>query len=178
MVIEFKDDLYKIVDFKHVKPGKGQAYVRTELKSLTSGKVLKHKFNAGEEFEAARVENRPFQFLYKDESGYHFMDQESFEQINVSEDLIDHPEYIKDGTEVELQIHTETGKPVACKLPPFVELEVSYTEPGIKGDTATSATKDAELETGATVQVPLFIEQGEKVKIDTRKHEYVERAKS
>ncbi len=178
MVLNYKDDLFKIVDFQHVKPGKGKAYVRTELKSITTGKVLKHKFNAGEEIDPVRVETRPFQYMYKDDSGYHFMDQENFEQINVPEDMINHPEYIKEGQEVEIQIHDETGKPVSCDLPPFVELEVTYTEPGIKGDTATSATKKAEVETGAEVQVPLFIEQGEVIKIDTRNNEYVERVKS
>jgi elongation factor P len=177
LCLEFNNDLFTIVEFQHVKPGKGAAFVRTKLKSLTTGKVIENTFNSGVKVTTARVEKRPHQFLYKDDTGYHFMDMNSFEQINLPEDMIDNADLIKDGQEVDILYHAETERPLSCDLPPFVELKVTYTEPGVRGDTATNTTKPATLETGAEIQVPLFINQDEKIKIDTRTRSYSERVK-
>lgn len=179
MCIEFNNDLFQILEFQHVKPGKGAAFVRTKLKSLTTGKVLENTFNAGVKVTTARIERRPFQFLYKDDLGYHFMNMENFEQVSIPEELINAPGLLMDGQEVDILYHAETEKPLACELPPFVEMVITYTEPGVKGDTATNTTKPATLESGATIHVPLFINQDEKVKVDTRNGHgtYVERVK-
>lgn len=171
------NELYTIVEFQHVKPGKGGAFVRTKLKNLKTGKVLPHTFNAGVKVTVARVERRPYQFLYKDDLGYHFMHTTDFEQVSIEEHLIDAPELLKEGQEVEITYHADTESPLSVDLPPFVELEVTYTEPGVKGDTATNTLKAATVETGATVNVPLFIETGEKIKVDTRSKAYAERVK-
>lgn len=177
LTIEFNNDLYSIVEFQHVKPGKGPAFVRTKLKSVTTGKVLDNTFSSGTKVTTARIEKRPHQFLYKDDMGYHFMDSESFEQVMLEEKLINAPQFLKDGQEVDVLYHAETETPLSVELPPFVELKVTYTEPGLKGDTATNASKAAELETGATIQVPLFIDQDELIKVDTRTNSYSERVK-
>ena len=175
--IEYNGGLYIIVDFQHVKPGKGGAFVRTKLKSLANGKVIENTFNAGVKITTARIERRPHQFLYKDDTGYHFMDSNSFEQVSLEEKLIDASDLMKDGQNVEVLYHAETETPLTCELPPFVELTVAYTEPGVRGDTATNASKPATLETGAIIQVPLFVEQDTRIKVDTRTHSYVERVK-
>lgn len=177
LCLEYNNDLYTIVEFQHVKPGKGAAFVRTKLKSLRTGKVIENTFNSGVKVTTARVERRPHQYLYKDDTGFHFMDMNSFEQINLPEDMIDNSDLIKDGQEVDILFHAETEKALSCDLPPFVELTVTYTEPGIRGDTATNTTKPATLETGAEIQVPLFINQDEKIKVDTRTRSYSERVK-
>jgi len=177
LCIEFNNDLYTIVEFQHVKPGKGPAFVRTKLKSITTGKVVENTFTSGVKVNTARIERRKHQFLYKDDLGRHFMDSNSFEQITLDEQIIDTPELIKDGQEVEVLFHAETEKALGCELPPFVELLVTYTEPGVKGDTATNATKPATMETGAIINVPLFVNEGEKIKVDTRSSSYVERVK-
>lgn len=177
LCLEFNNDLYTIVEFQHVKPGKGGAFVRTKLKSLTSGKVIENTFNSGVKVTTARVEKRPHQFLFKDDTGYHFMDLNSFEQINLPEEMIENADLIKDGQEVDILFHAETERPLSCDLPPFVELKVVYTEPGIKGDTATNTTKPAKMETGAEIQVPLFIDQDEMIRVDTRTRTYSERVK-
>lgn len=177
LYIEFNNDLYTIVEFQHVKPGKGGAFVRTKLKSLTTGKVIDNTFNAGVKITTARIERKPYQFLYKDAIGYHLMDNTTFEQLTVEEGLIDAPQLLKEGQELEILFHQETGKVLSCEFPPFVELKVTYTEPGLKGDTATRALKPATLETGLQVQVPLFIDNDALLKIDTRTSTYVERVK-
>ncbi len=177
LCLELNNELYTIVEFQHVKPGKGGAFVRTKLKNLRTGKVLQHTFNAGHKVSLARVERRPYQFLYKDDIGFHFMHSATFEQISIEEHLIDSPELIKEGQEVEVVYHVDSETPLSVELPPFVELEVTYTEPGVKGDTATNTLKAATLETGAVVNVPLFIDTGEKIKIDTRDKSYAERVK-
>lgn len=177
LCIEFNNDLYTIVEFQHVKPGKGSAFVRTKLKSLTSGKVLENTFNSGVKITTARIERRPHQYLYKDEMGYHFMDSNTFEQVMIEEDKINAPEFLSDGQEVDVIVHDETETVLSCELPAFVELTVTYTEPGIKGDTATNTTKPATLNTGAEIQVPLFIDQDEKIRVDTRTKSYYERVK-
>ena len=177
LCIKFNNDLYMITEFQHVKPGKGPAFVRTKLKSIKTGKVIDNTFPAGHKIEDVRVETRKHQFLYNDDMGYHFMDTNTYEQIMLQESMIPNPDLMKEGQEVDIVIETENEMPLACELPAFVELEITYSEPGIKGDTATNATKPATLETGATVQVPLFINQGETIKVDTRTRAYSERVK-
>ena len=177
MVIEFNNALYTIVQFQHVKPGKGPAFVRTKLKSLTTGRVIENTFTAGVKVNDARVERRPYQYLYKDEMGYVFMHNETFEQITIAEKMIDNPEFLKKGDICEVLVHAETENILNVDRPQFVVMEVTYTEPGLKGDTATNTLKQATVESGATVMVPLFVETGEKIKIDTRDNSYVERVK-
>ncbi len=177
LCLEYNHDIYSIVEFQHVKPGKGPAFVRTKLKSLKTGKVIENTFSAGHKVTTARVEKRPHQFLYKDDIGFHFMDSNTFEQVSIEEKLIENNDLLKEGQEVEVMYHAEKELILGCELPQFVELEITYTEPGLKGDTATNASKPATLETGATIQVPLFIGQDEKIKIDTKNRSYVERVK-
>ncbi len=177
LCLEMNNDIYTIVEFQHVKPGKGAAFVRTKLKSLRSGKTLDKTFNAGEKVTTARVEKRAHQFLYKDDLGYNFMDTDNFEQISLEERLIERSNLLKDGQFVDILVHAETETPLSVELPPFVELMITYTEPGIKGDTATNALKPATVETGATVMVPLFVEQDTLIKVDTRDGSYSERVK-
>lgn len=177
LCIEFKNDLYQIVDFQHVKPGKGGAFVRTKLKNIQNGKVLENTFNSGEKVKTARVESRPFQFLYEDGTGYIFMNNDTFEQLPIEEKIIENHDLLKEGQDVEILFHDETETPLSVSLPQFIELQITYTEPGVKGDTATNTLKPATLETGAEIQVPLFIDNDEKIKIDTRNRQYVERVK-
>ncbi len=178
LCLEYNNDLYAIVEFQHVKPGKGGAFVRTKLKSMTTGKVVENTFNAGVKVKTARIERRKHQFLYKDDLGYHFMDSATFEQISLQESLLTSADLLKDGQEVDILFHAETETPINCELPAFVELTVTYTEPGLKGDTATNASKPATLESGATINVPLFINEGELIKVDTRDRSYNERVKN
>lgn len=178
LCLEFNNDLYQIVEFQHVKPGKGAAFVRTKLKSLTSGKVIDNTFNAGVKVTTARIETRPHQYLYKDDLGYHFMNNETYEQFSMEEDLINAPQLLKDGQEVSIVFHAETEKILTCELPQHVTLQVTYTEPGIKGDTATNTLKPATLETGAEIMVPLFVNIDDTIKIDTTNSSYVERVKN
>ena len=177
LCMEFNNDIYTITEFQHVKPGKGPAFVRSKLKSLTTGKVLDKTWTSGEKIVTARVERRPHQYLYSDDLGYHFMDSSTFEQISIEEKLLERPKLIKEGQMVDILVHAETERPLGVELPPFVELMVTYTEPGIKGDTATNTLKPATLETGAVIMVPLFVEQDTKIKVDTRDGSYSERVK-
>ena len=178
LCLEIDNELYTIVQFLHVKPGKGPAFVRTKLKHLKTGKVVDKTFNAGARVNTARIERRPYQFLYKDDLGFHFMHKETFEQITITSDLIDAHELLVEGQEVEIVYHADSETPISCDLPPFVEMEVTYTEPGVKGDTtSTSAQKPATIETGAKINVPLFINTGDKIKVDTRSKTYSERVK-
>jgi elongation factor P len=177
LVIEFNGDLFSIVEFQHVKPGKGPAFIRTKLKNLKHGRVIANTFDSGAKIEIARVERRKYQYLFRDESGFHFMHMETFEQIFIPEELINAPQFMKEGQEVEILFHADTETALTCELPPFVPLVITYTEPGMKGNTATNAMKDCTVETGATVKVPLFINEGETIKVDTRTGEYVERVK-
>ena len=176
MVIKYNDDLYSIIEFLHVKPGKGPAFVRTKLRSLTSGKVIDNTFNSGVAIYPVRVERRKFQFIYKDEFGFNFMDNESFEQILLGENLCVMADLMKEGQEVEILINTEDDSALSCELPPFVELKVTYTEPGLQGDRSSGGTKPATVETGIQIQVPLFIKQDEIVMVDTRDGSYQGRA--
>lgn len=179
LCLEFNNDLYVIVQFQHVKPGKGAAFVRTKLKSLTTGKVIENTFNAGVKVNVARVERRPYQFLYADDLGFNFMHLETFEQVVIDKNMIENQDLYKEGQEVEIVFHADTESPLSVELPPFVELEITYSEPGVKGDTSSStALKPATLETGAEIMVPIFIEQGEKIRVDTRDRTYSERVKN
>jgi elongation factor P len=178
LVIEFNNDLYVIVQFQHVKPGKGPAFVRTKLKSLKNGRVIENTFSSGVKINVARVERRPYQYLYKDDMGFIFMHMETFEQITVPVSMIENHQYLKEGQNVEIVVHVDTENILSVDLPPFVVMEVIYSEPGMKGDTATNTLKPAKIETGATVMVPLFVNVGDKIKVDTRDSTYVERVKS
>jgi elongation factor P len=173
MKIELDGEPYSIVDFQHVKPGKGGAFVRTKLKHMRVGKVIDHTYRAGEKVELVDFEEKGMQFLYRDDR-YHFMDLESYEQISLSGDEVgDAREFLKENTEVEILFID--GSPVTVELPNFMELTIVKTEPGVRGDTATGGTKPAELESGAVVQVPLFLNIGDVVKVDTRTSEYLSR---
>lgn len=177
LCIKHNHDIYKIIEFLHVKPGKGPAFVRTKLRSLTNGKILENTFSAGHKIDTVRVETHTFQFLYSEGDDFHFMNTESYEQITLNKAILDSPELLKEGENVMVQINTETDLPLAVDMPASVILEVTYTEPGMKGNTATNATKPATVETGAQVNVPLFINEGDKIKIDTMTWAYLERIK-
>lgn len=178
MCIEFNGKTYSVVEFQHVKPGKGPAFVRTKLKNLETGRTIDNTFTAGVAIEPVRVERRPYQFLYEDDMGCNFMHCETFEQIHINRELIENSDLMKEGQVVEVMFHTEKDMVLTAELPQLVDMEVTYTEPGFKGDTASSNTlKPAEVETGATVRVPLFIQVGEKIRVDTRTREYYERIK-
>jgi elongation factor P len=178
LVIEFNNDLYTIVQFQHVKPGKGPAFVRTKLKNLKTGRVIDNTFTSGVKINVARVERRPHQYLYKDDLGYNFMHNETFEQLSVPEHMIENHEFLKEGQNVEIVVHADTENILAVDLPPFVVMEVIYSEPGLRGDTATNTYKPAKIETGTTIMVPLFVNTGDKIKVDTRDRTYVERVKA
>jgi elongation factor P len=177
LCIKFNHDIYKIIEFLHVKPGKGPAFVRTKLKSVTNGKVIENTFSAGHKIDVVRVETNKFQFLYKDTDLYHFMNTDDYNQISIEKKLLENPQLMKEGEVVTVIINSETSLPLSVEMPPNVILEVTSTEPGVKGNTATNATKPATLETGAIVNVPLFINEGDKIKIDSIKGAYKERYK-
>jgi elongation factor P len=177
LCIKFNHDIYKIIEFLHVKPGKGPAFVRTKLKSLTNGKVLDNTFSAGHKIDEVRVETHTYQYLYAEGDDFHFMNNESFEQITLNKNILDAPDLLKEGTNVMVQVNTETDLPLSVDMPASIVLEVTYSEPGIKGNTATNATKSATVETGANINVPLFINEGDKIKIDTATGSYMERVK-
>ncbi|MDA0200669.1 MAG: elongation factor P [Bacteroidetes bacterium] len=177
LCIKFSNDIYKVVEFLHVKPGKGPAFVRTKLKSVTTGKVVDNTFSAGHKIEDIRVETNKYQFLYNDGDDYNFMNVDDYNQIIVNKNSIDNPELMKEGEIVSISINTEDGLPLSVDMPASVILEVIHTEPGVKGNTATNATKPATVETGAKINVPLFINEGDKIKVDTDKGNYQERIK-
>ena len=177
LCIKFSNDIYKVIDFLHVKPGKGPAFVRTKLKSVSSGKVLDNTFSSGHKIESIRVETNKFQFLYNDFDQYHFMNTDDYEQINIDKKIIDSFELLKEGEVVTISINSEDGMPLSVDMPASVILEITETEPGLKGNTATNATKPAITQTGAKINVPLFINEGDKIKIDTVKGLYQERVK-
>ena len=177
MCIEYNNGLYFIVEFLHVKPGKGPAFVRTKLKNVQTGRVIDNTFNSGVKVNEVRIERRPYQFLYKDEMGYNFMNNETYEQVSLAEELINGVKFLKEGETVEVVTHADNETILYADVALQVVLEITYTEPGMKGDTATNTLKPATVETGATVRVPLFIETGEKIKIDSREGTYLERAK-
>lgn len=168
---------HQIIEFLHVKPGKGPAFVRTKLRNLDNGRVIDNTFPSGTKLDIIRIENRNYQFLYEDPSGSHFMNMDDYNQITIPKELINAPQFIKEGMECQVLFHADEDRPLVCELPQKVTLEITYTEPGIKGDTATNTLKPATVETGAEIRVPLFINQGEKVVIDTASGEYKERYK-
>ncbi len=174
--IEIGGEPYLIVDFQHVKPGKGGAFVRTRLKSLITGNVIDQTFRSGDRVDKPDLEEREMQFLYEAEEEYHFMDTKNYEQLFLTADQLGEGKgYLKENLVIKALFHN--GKPIGVEFPNFVELKVIQTEPGVRGDTATGATKPATLESGAVIQVPLFVEGGEVIRIDTRTHEYIERVK-
>lgn len=175
MTIELEGTLYNIVEFLHVKPGKGQAFVRTKLKNLIKGNVVEKTFRAGEKVPRAHIKTKDMQYLYTTGDSYVFMDNESFEQTEIHADSMgDALKWLKDGANMSVLMHEE--KVVGVEPPAHMELEITHTEPGFKGDTAQGGTKPAELETGAVVNVPLFVDIGEKILVDTRSGEYLRRA--
>jgi len=177
LCIRYNNDIYKIIEFLHVKPGKGPAFVRTKLKSVSNGKVLDNTFSAGHKIEDVRVETRSYQFLYAEGETYHFMNTDDYNQIALQESALDTPDLLKEGEVVTILFNTEDSMPLSVDMPASVILEITYTEPGVKGNTATNATKPAKVETGAEINVPLFINEGDKVKIDTSSSSYMERVK-
>ncbi|GAA0875085.1 elongation factor P [Wandonia haliotis] len=178
LCIRFNDKLYTIIEFQHVKPGKGPAFVRTKLKHIETGKVLDNTFSSGHKIEPVRIERRNYQYLYQEGNMYVFMNTENYEQVNIEAKLIEKPLFLQEGMICEITFHAEEEMPLLVDLPITIEAEVTYTEPGIKGDTATNTMKPATIDTGAEIRVPLFIDTGERIKVDTRTGEYVERVKN
>ncbi|CEP66048.1 Translation elongation factor P/YeiP [Moorella glycerini] len=175
LTIEVDGEVYSVIEFMHVKPGKGSAFVRTKLKNRRTGAVIERTFRAGEKVNRAHIERREMQYLYNDGENYYFMDTETYEQLSLRKDQLDEAvKYLKDNMNIYVLLYQ--GETIGIELPNFVELKVVETEPGIKGDTATGGSKNAVLETGAVIQVPLFIEVGDVVRIDTRTGAYIERA--
>ena len=175
VTIEMDGQAFQVVDFQHVKPGKGAAFVRAKLKNVKSGAVVEKTFRGGERVPRARLDKREMQFLYKDSDGYNFMDNENYDQISISaEALGDSSKWLLENMSIEVLLFQENI--IGIELPNFVEMEVIETEPSVKGDTATGATKLAKLVTGVSVQVPLFINEGDRLRIDTRTGQYMERA--
>jgi elongation factor P len=178
MVIRFNNELYTITEFHHVNPGNWRAFVRTNLKSVRTGRVIEQRFRAGEEIDEVRVEHQNWQFLYVDGDEYVFMNNQTYDQQPLSKDMLgDTVKFLKEGDIVVLLVDSETETIVTIELPNFLELRVESAEPGVRGDTANNVTKPATLESGAVVNVPLFVNPGDKVRIDTRTGKYVERVK-
>lgn len=177
MIIKLDNSLYKIVEFGENKTARAAAKVWAKLKGVDNNRSIEQTWNSGDTIYPVRVERKEFQFLYKDDTGYNFMNNETFEQITVQETLIDAPQFLKDGGEVSALINTETELPMSVELPDKIVLQVTYSEPGMKGDTATRTLKPAKVETGASVMVPLFVNEGELIRINTKTGEYVERVK-
>jgi elongation factor P len=176
LIIKFKNDLYTITDFQHVKPGKGGAFVRSTLKNLKTGRVLDNTWRSGESVEVVRVERKTYQFLYKESDSLVLMDNDTYEQINVPQETIEGQKFLKEGEQIDILLD-DADAIVTAEIPIFVELKVVETEPGFKGDTATNTLKPAKMETGAVVNIPLFVNEDEIIKVDTRTGEYVERVK-
>ncbi len=177
MILKLDGSLYSIVDFGENKTARAAAKVWAKLKGVDNNRSIEKTWNSGETVFPVRVEKKTYQYLYKDESGYNFMDNETFEQIALAETMIDAPQFLKDGAEVFVFINTESDQPIGAELPEKIVLRITYCEPGLRGDTATRALKQATVETGATVQVPLFVDENELIRINTKTGEYVERVK-
>ena len=175
VTFDMDGQVYQVIEFQHVKPGKGAAFVRTKFKNVITGAVVEKSFNPTDKFENAYVERKEYQYLYKEGDLYYFMDMETYDQIPLNEDKLgDNFKFVKENDTVKIMSYK--GNVFGVEPPLFVELEVVDTEPGVRGDTATNVTKPATLETGAVIKVPIFINQGEKIRIDTRTGEYMERA--
>jgi elongation factor P len=177
LIIKLDGSLYTVVEFGENKTARAAAKVWAKLKGLDNTRSIEKTWNSGDTIYPVRVERKTFQFLYKDDTGYNFMDNETFEQIALAETMIDAPQFLKDGAEVSVLVNTETEQPMSVELPDKIVLKVTYSEPGVKGDTATRTLKPATVETGATVNVPLFVNEGELIRINTKTGEYVERVK-
>ena len=177
MILKLDGSLYSVVEFGENKTARAAAKVWAKLKGVDNNRSIEKTWNSGDSIYPVRVEKRTYQFLYKDDSGYNFMDTETFEQVALQEQLVDAPQFLKDGQEVGILINTETDQPMSVELPDKIVLLVTYTEPGLRGDTATRTLKPATVETGATVGVPLFVNEGEKIRVNTKTGEYVERVK-
>jgi len=178
LCINHNGELWKIESFQHVKPGKGPAFVRTKIRNLNTSRILEHTFTSGVKIEIVRIENRAYQFLYQEgNETYHFMNQKNYEQISIQKNMINAPDYLKEGNIVDIMFHAEKELPLSCTLPQNVNLKIVFTEPGEKGNTATNTLKPAKTETGIEVKVPLFINQDDIVKIDTINGNYIERVR-
>lgn len=178
LCLNFNGKLCQIIEFQHVKPGKGPAFVRTKMRAIESGRVIENTFSAGHKIEPVRIENREYQYLYQDGADYIFMNNETFDQVPIAAKMIEKPEFLIEGMTVNILFHAEEEAPLVVELPLYVVSEVTYTEPGIKGDTATNTMKPATLACGAEVRVPLFIDMGETIRVDTRTSTYMERVKN
>lgn len=177
LILKIDGNLYSVVEFGQNKTARAGAKVWAKLKGVDNSRTIEQTWNSGETIYPVRVEKRPYQYLYKDDTGYTFMNTENYEQITVAEESVDAPQFLKDGQEVSVLINTETESPMGVELPDKIVLQVTYSEPGVKGDTATRTLKPATVETGATVNVPLFVNEGEFIRINTKSGEYVERVK-
>ncbi|MHA4845273.1 elongation factor P [Flavitalea antarctica] len=177
LIIKLDNSLYSVVEFGQNKTARAAAKVWAKLKGVDNGRTIEHTWNSGDTIFPIRVEKKTYQFLYKDESGYTFMDNETFEQISLNEAMVDAPQFLKEGQEVTVAINTDTDLPMSVELPDKIVLMVTYSEPGMKGDTATRTLKPATVETGATVNVPLFVNEGELIRVNTKTGDYVERVK-
>jgi elongation factor P len=178
LCIKFNDKISQIIEFQHIKPGKGPAFVRTKMRIIETGKVIDNTFSAGHKIEIIRVENREYQFLYKEDQDFIFMNNENFEQVPIPAKMIEKPAFLLEGMMCNILYDATEENPLVVELPMYVISEVTYTEPGVKGDTATNSMKPATIATGAEVKVPLFIDMGEIIKVDTRTGVYVERVKN
>jgi elongation factor P len=178
MCINHNNDLWSVVEFQHVKSARSAAFVRAKLRSITTGKIVEYSFNAGNRYDEVRIERRKYQFLYKDDQGFNFMNNENFDQVLLQENMVEGVDFLKEGMDVDIMFHAEKETPLSVSIPAFMVLEVTYTEPGVAGNTATNAMKPATLETGAEIKVPLFVNQGDKIKVDTQNRSYIERVKN
>jgi elongation factor P len=177
LILKLDGSLYTVIEFGQNKTARAAAKVWAKLKGVDNGRSIEHTWNSGDTIYPVRVEKKPYQFLYKDESGYNFMDTETFEQMTLGEAMIDAPQFLKDGQEVFMMINTESDQPMRVELPEKIVVLVTYSEPGMKGDTATRTLKPATIETGATVMVPLFVNEGELIRVNTKTGDYLERVK-
>jgi elongation factor P len=177
MCIEHNGDIVKIIDFQKFQVGRGSGKVWTKMKSTTSGRVTEHTYNSGASVTEVRIERRKFQYLYPEDGGFVLMNQETYDQVSIAEDMIDNARFLKEGDVVDVLYHAEKEVPLTVELPSSVNLLITYTEPGVRGDTATNTLKAATVETGAEVRVPLFCEEGDLIKIDTSNGAYMERVK-
>ena len=177
LILKLDGNLYTVIEFGQNKTARAAAKVWAKLKGVDNNRTIEQTWNSGETIYPVRVEKRPFQFLYKDDTGYSFMDTETYEQITVPPQMVDAPQFLKDGQEVSVLINGETDQPMGVELPDKIVLLVTYSEPGMKGDTATRTLKPAKVETGAIVNVPLFVNEGELIRVNTKTGDYVERVK-
>jgi elongation factor P len=177
MIIKLDGSLYTVVEFGENKTARAAAKVWAKLKGVDNNRTIEKTWNSGDTIFPVRVEKKAYQFLYKDDTGYNFMNTETFEQVSLQEEMVDAPQFLKDGQEVSILINTETDLPMSVELPDKIVVKVTYSEPGLKGDTATRTLKPARVETGATVNVPLFVNEGELIRVNTKTGEYVERVK-